>query len=434
MSDLQSKAHNLLDQKERELKDLQSAHESEIKNIQERTDAEKCDHGIHLLNLWKTIRDQEGKISELQSSMGSGVEEIESLKALSLKKDMEIKLLQQELQVKGEELIKVKEDSERAIRESMGSLRTKKNGRTELKGWVSGTTNKMANKQEEVHQIQAEIRRINAEYGLLRTHMHLQENAEQADIMTALGDINRLIEEYGQTISEHIEKHMEDNPSERVLQPQDLLSSFGRVESAVASKVRQDAYLLFEYAVQAIICDQLYTHLFNPFHPNIADSYNSFVTEVYDQLSHQSPQPVSGRWRRDTFNSISRVLTSKGQDKLNGEKIHGLITRALGTLLGKVDGIKPEGVLKEHARALAKLVAKAEAYNLLIKGGVSFLGDFQPIIFPFGQEFQPSHMSEVSSKPKKPVYPETILATFKERAGLLSGFYSQINSSSDYCR
>ncbi|CAE7094887.1 unnamed protein product [Rhizoctonia solani] len=485
VSELQSKARSLLAQKDRELNDIASTHENKLNDLQEKIAAEKSDHEVHFLSLCKIIRDQEEKISELQSSMGLGVEEIESLKALGLKKDMEIKSLQEELQVKDKKLTRIEEASERAIRELMGISRVKESGGTELKSGVkilelessggsgaqeveslkalglkkdieikslqeelqaknaeltkvkedgeralresmevkekegtelksraNGMTNRKANKpEEEIRRLEAEIRRINADYGSLLTHMQLQENTEQADIMTALGDINRLIEEYGQTISERIEKHMEDYPSGRVLQPQDLLSIFGRVESEVASKIKQDAYLLFEYAVQATICDQLYTHLFKPFHPTIANSHDSFVMEVYDQLSHQAPQSMSGRWRKDTFNLISRVSTSKGQGKPDGERIHGLITGALGTLLGKIDGMKPEDVLKGHDRALAKLVTKAEGYNNLIKGGVSVLGDYQPIAFPFGRQFQPSHMSEVSSKPKKPVHPKTILAT-----------------------
>ncbi|CAE7132071.1 unnamed protein product [Rhizoctonia solani] len=411
MSELQSKARNLLAQKERELKDLQSAHEIEMKNVQEKIVAEKSDHEVQFGSLCKTIRDHEGKISELESANRSGAEEIESLKALGLKKDMEIKALQEKLLVKDAELTKIKEASERAIRELMGISRTEENEGTELKSGANCTTNKLANKQkEEVHRLEAEIRRINAEYGSLRSHMQLQENTEQEDIMTALGDLNRLIEEYGQTISEHIEQHMEDNPPKKVLKPQDLLSIFGQVKRKVASKVKQDVYVLFEYAVQAIICGQLYTHLFEPFHPSIAD-HNSFVMEVYNRLSHQAPQFVSGRWRRDTFNYMSGVSTSKGQDKLNGERMYALIIGALGTLLGKIDGIKPEDVLQEHDKALVKLITMAEEFNRLIKGGVSALGDFQPIAFPFGQEFQPSHMSEVNSKPKKLVHPDIILAT-----------------------
>ncbi|CAE6449585.1 unnamed protein product [Rhizoctonia solani] len=401
------KVHNLLAQKEQELKDLQSAHAIELKNISESNMAEKSDHELQRSTLCKTIREQGEEISVLQSSQSSGLEELEELKELSLKKESEIKLLQEELQAKEKELVKVKEDSERTIRELMEAPQAKGNETLELKNRVNGTTNKKANKQgDEIDHLKAEISRINAEYASLRTHMQLQENTEQADIMKALSNTNRLIEEFGQIISEHIEKHMEQNPPEKVLQPQDLLSVFGRVESKLASKIKQDAYLLFEYAVQAIICDQLYTHLFKPFHPSIDDDRNNFITQIYCQLVHQAPQTVSGRWRRDTFNSISR-----SQGKPNGERMHGLITGALVTLIGKIDGIKPSDVLKEHDKALVQLITKAEGLNHLLKGSVSVLGDFQPIAFPFGQAFQPSHMSGVVSKRKKPIHPETILAT-----------------------
>ncbi|KDN40992.1 hypothetical protein RSAG8_07698, partial [Rhizoctonia solani AG-8 WAC10335] len=401
------KAQNLLSQKEQELTDLQSAHANELRTISEKNTAEKSDHELQRSALCKTIREHEEEIAVLQSSKSSALEELKELKELGLKKESEIKLLQEELQAKEKELVKVKEDSERTIRESMEAPQAKGSEALELKNRVNGTTNKKANNQgNEIDLLKAEIRRINAEYGSLRTHMQLQENTEQADIITALSDTNRLIDDFGQIISEHIEKYMEHNPPQKALQPQDLLSIFGQVESKLASKIKQDAYLLFEYAVQAIICDQLYTHLFKPFHPSIDGNRNSFITQIYGQLAHQAPQTVSGRWRRDAFNSISR-----SQGKPNGERMHGFITGALVTLIGKIDGIKPSDVLKEHDKALVQLITKAEGLNHLLKGSVSVLGDFQPIAFPFGQAFQPSHMSEVSSKPKKPIHPETILAT-----------------------
>ncbi|CAE6440499.1 unnamed protein product [Rhizoctonia solani] len=396
-----------LAQKEEEIKVLKSTHEIELKDIQDKSLDEKADHDIQRGSLCNRIRDQEAEITELQSRNSSGLQESEALKQLNSKKDSEILVLQGELAAKNEEMMKVKEDNDRAIQELKEKLRDKESEVVELKsrtnGTSNGTTTKTTKKQgDEVHHLKAEIQRISAEYGSLRTHMQLQENTEQADIMKALGDINRLVEEFGQTISEHIEMHTEQNPSKKPLQPKDLLSIFGQVEGDLASKIKQDAYLLLEYAVQAVMCDQLYTHLFKPFHPSISDDRNVFVAQIHAELARQAPQSVSGRWRKDAFNSISRCLALGGQDKSDSERMHRLLTGALVPLLGKFDGIKPEDVLKKHDKALVKLVTKAEELNQLIKGGVSVLGDFQPVAFPFGRAFQSSHMSEVTSKPKKP--------------------------------
>ncbi|KEP54005.1 50S ribosome-binding GTPase [Rhizoctonia solani 123E] len=416
LSGREDELEKALAQKAEEIKALISTHEIELKDIQEKSMAEKADHDIQRGGLCNTIRDQKAEVTELQSRISSGLQESEALKELNSKKDSEILVLQGELATKNDELMKVKEDNDRAIQELKGRLRDKESEVVELKSRTNGPTNgpttKTTKKQEdEIHHLKAEIHRISAEYGSLRSHMQLQENTEQADIMKALGDVNRLVEEFGQTISEHIETHMEHNKSKKPFQPKDLLNMFGQVEGDLASKIKQDAYLLLEYAVQAVMCDQLYTHLFKPFHPSISDDRNVFVSQIHAELARKAPQSVSGRWRKDAFNSISRCLALEGHDKSDSERMHRLLTGALVALLEKFDGIKPEEVLKKHDKALVKLVTKAEELNELIKGGVSVLGDFQPVAFPFGRAFQSSHMSEVTSKPKKPVRPETILGT-----------------------
>ncbi|CUA67154.1 Myosin-2 [Rhizoctonia solani] len=408
------KAHTLIAKKEQELKDLQSTHENELKSLQEQNKAQKSNLELQLSSLCQTIRDREVEISKFQSRQGPELEETGALKEVSSKKDSEIQLLRAGLEAKDEELTKIKEDNERAIRESMEKLQAKEREITELKSRNPGTINKTTNSKrqgDEIEYLKAELRRIDAEYGSLRTHMQLEENTSQADIMTALGDINRLTEEFGQTISEHVEKHMEDNPPEKAFQPKDLLCIFGQVKSNVASKIKLDAYLFLEYVVQAVICDQLYTHLFKPFHPNVSDDRDLFIVEIHRQMARQGPQTVSGRWRRDAFNAISKSPALGNQDQPNSERMHALINKALVALLEKFDGIQPEHVLKEHHQALAKLITKAEGLNQLLKGEVSVLGDFQPVAFPFNQAFQSSHMTEVTSKPKKPVHPDTILGT-----------------------
>ncbi|KAG8709532.1 hypothetical protein FRC11_005473 [Ceratobasidium sp. 423] len=408
----------LLAQKDEEIKELQSTHENELKTVQEKNDAQRDNHDLSLKNLCDTNRDLEDQISKLKSSNESNLNEVKTLKEqldkLRSEKDSEIKELQERFQTKEEELTRVKAESERRTQESVDKMRAKESEITQLKSKTNGAANKTGNKQgAEIDRLKEEIRRVQAEYGSLRNHMQLQENTEQAEITTALGDINRLVEELGQSLSERIEKHVGNNPSGKDFGPQDLLSLFGQVGRELASQVKQDPYLLFEYAVQATVCGQLYTHLFEPFHPSIADDEkrNPFITEIYAQMVHHEAQSVAGRWRRDAFNSISRNPTFRGQDKPAGERMRRLITEALSTLLEKIVKVPPHEMLKEHEKALAKVITKAEEFNRLLKGGVSILGDFQPIAFPFGESFRPDYMSEVNSKPKKGKQPETILAT-----------------------
>ncbi|CAE6402612.1 hypothetical protein ACGC1H_005416 [Rhizoctonia solani] len=302
LSGREDELEKALAQKEEEIKALKSTHEIELKDIQGKSMAEKADDELQRGSLCNTIRDQKAEISELQSRNSSVLEESEALKQLNSKKDSDILALQGELAAKDEELMKVKDYNDHAIRELTEKLRDKESEVAELKSRTNGTTNGMtngtpgtttkpANKQgDEIHRLKAEIDRISAEYGSLRTHMQLQENTEQADIMKALGDINRLVEEFGQTISEHIETHMERNPPEKPLHPKDLLSIFGQVKGDLASKIKQDAYLLLEYAVRAVMCNQLYTYLFKPFHPSISDDRNVFVAQIHAQLACQHRQ------------------------------------------------------------------------------------------------------------------------------------------------
>ncbi|KAG8730358.1 hypothetical protein FRC11_006886 [Ceratobasidium sp. 423] len=434
---------NLLAQKEKEIIDLRSTHDIAMKNIQEERMDDKFSHDAGLKRLYTTIQDQEVELLKLKSSRDLELEKLEKLNEeiskLSLDKGAEIKELRDLLAQKEREIGHLRSSHGSRLKniqsfaheielnfkslwetiqdqESMDAVdpETKEIETMQLKTKVNNTITETENNQGgRIHRLNAEARQTSAEYGSPHYDIRLQEEAEQGGIMTTLGDINRLIEEFGQSLSEHMERHMAGDSSKKAFRPQDLLGLFGRVGSGLASKVKQDVYLLFEYAVQATICDQLYTHLFRPFHPSIADDEkrNTFIMEIYDQMIHQESQSVAGRWRRDTFRSMSKSPALSDQGKPDDERMHRLITEALSTLLRKLIEVQPHGFLKEHSKALIKVITKAEEFNRLLKGEVSILGDFQPIAFSFGEAFQPSYMSGVNPKPKKAKQPETILAT-----------------------
>ncbi|CAE6498262.1 unnamed protein product [Rhizoctonia solani] len=438
----------LLAQRDGDIRALRSTYDIELKRIEKAKQEEAFTHETGFKRLFNMVQDQAVEISQLKSSkdlelerletskkeevnqLGSEIQELgeklrakeeqvgfqmaknEEISKLNLEKDSRIKVLQDELQAKDEELRRLKVDTK--SQESVDTVRIKEGSVGETKTEINGTIMKTEQRQQsEIDRLNAEISRISTEYASLRTHMQLQENTEQADVTQALGDINRLVEEVGQSISEHIETHMERHPPEKNVQPQDLLSLFGQIGSEQALKAKQDAYLLLEYAVQATVCDQLYVHLFKPFHPSIADDEkrDTFITEVYGQILFQEAQSVAGRWRKDAFNSISRNPAFENQDKADDERMHRHLTRALSALLGKIVGISPEDILKENEKALSKVITKAEQLNRLLKAEVSLLGDFRPIVFPSGEVFRPDSMTEVSPKPKKPNHPDTILAT-----------------------
>ncbi|KEP47081.1 putative AIG1 domain protein [Rhizoctonia solani 123E] len=396
-----------------EIQDLRSSHGTGLKHIQKF--AQEIELSCkHLLD---TIR-EEG-VSNTESNEESGLEELEAMTNMRFsipgsKLDSKIRAFQDGLQAKDEELTKLKTDSERRIQEAMDVVQAMEQEIAELKTKMDDATTQMGNNQGgDAHILNPEISRAHTEHESLLHSMQPQERIEPAQITTELGQINRLIEEFGQSLSEHIEEHMKLNSPQNDLQSAHLLNLFGPVGKKLASKNKQDAYLLFEYAIQATICGQLYTHLFKPFHPSTADDEksNTFLMQLYSQMTRQEPQTVAGRWRKDAFNSMSKDLALGGRNGPNNRKLHQLLTEALSALLGKVVAIQPHEVLQEHDKALVKVIAKAEQFNNLLKGVVSVLGDFRPIAFHFGEAFQPDYMTEVTSNPKKVKRPETILAT-----------------------
>ncbi|CAE6468918.1 unnamed protein product [Rhizoctonia solani] len=429
----------LLVQKEEEIRDLQSSHSVRLDNIQ------KFAHEIELnfKNLWGTIGDQ-GRISELgsknstakesnmlhiaetsqpTSKKGSKIKRLQDqvlakndeISKLGLEKDSEIRALQDALHAKDEELTKLRTENAYKIRGRMSAAHSKEREKTELKNKANDTSTQPQNNQGgEIHHLNAKAtdNQTNPKYGLPRYDMQVQEKTEQGDITTALSDINRLIEDFGAVLIEDVKDYIEQSPPERTLQPQDLLGLFGQVEADTASKVKQDAYVLFEYAVQSTICNHLYTHLFEPFHPSLTndEKRNTFIMQMYEQITYQEPQSVAGRWRKDAFNSISRDPSLGSQDQPDNHRMHQLITGSLSTLLREILGNQPHELLKKHDRTLVKVIAKAEELNQLLKGGVSILGDFQPIVFPFGETFRPDYMSEIMDN-EKAKNPEKILAT-----------------------
>ncbi|CAE6494332.1 unnamed protein product [Rhizoctonia solani] len=320
----------LLSQKEKEMADLQSTHDAERLDFRNERVREKFNHGVALKSLQNKMEDREAELSKLESNWASKINDLElsknaeirklrsekdaeitglqaelqakceqlteletmkneEISKLTLDKDSEIERLRNEVQGKGKELAKLRVGSDHRIQELMNEARAK-DDTTEHKPQLNGAATKTECKQEnEIDRLRTENFRISAEYASLRNHVQLEENTEQADITTALGDINRLVEEFGGSLTEDIEKYMERNPSERVFQPQDLLGLFVQGESETDLKFKQDPYELFEYAVQATICSQIYTHLFKPFHPFVAEDEkrNTFITQLYEQMTYQ---------------------------------------------------------------------------------------------------------------------------------------------------
>lgn len=121
---------------------------------------------------------------------------------------------------------------------------------------------------------------------------------------------------------------------------------------------------------------------------------------------------MAGRWRKDTFNSISNNPALSRQVHPNTTR--QIISNSLSDLIGVFFDHRVDGLLtEEHTTMLNKLIAMAEDWNRLTRGSVVFHGDFQPIVYPYGENFQPSLMSEFGAKSNDTNCPKFNLATIE---------------------
>ncbi|CAE6367537.1 unnamed protein product [Rhizoctonia solani] len=316
----------VLARKDEEIKFIQSAQHKELEDIRGEKLRESFNHEVELKRLHNVTQDQEAELSKLKQSKDSDAKRLEILKneieKRSSNKNSEIERLQEQLKAKDERLIQLEilkneeisklssekdseikglqglrarndeleglqAESERKIQELQDMVRAKESEIRELSSRVNGTPTKVeGNSGGEVYRLNAELRRVKAEYASLRNHTQLQENTEQAHITTAVNDINRFIEELAQSLVEHVEDHLGRSSPKTIIRPQDLLEVFGPAGNGLASKAEQDTSLLLEYVIQTTVCGQLYAHLFKPFHPSISEDEkcNTFIMEIYDQM------------------------------------------------------------------------------------------------------------------------------------------------------
>lgn len=132
------------------------------------------------------------------------------------------------------------------------------------------------------------------------------------------------------------------------------------------------------------------------------------------------PQSVAGRWRKDAFNAISNTMSSDHQTRVN--TIYEAIVGSLRKLLESYfSPLSSNSLNEEHEITLKKLANMAEGLNQLLKGDIVFLGDFRPMAYPSGSDFQPDFMSEPGgARSEGTESPQTILATVE--LGLVKHF------------
>lgn len=189
-------------------------------------------------------------------------------------------------------------------------------GQSINRGWPSGVMHVQPGDKVRESEAQLDSKRkgqkqtdIDYQHDHEPCHSHLQapkvEEPEPGRITQSFDDINYLIEDLGQVLSDHLV----DYCPQKIIPIQDLVASqlqklseiFGHTPgrpSLVKSSGGEypDLADFLFYAIQAILCDQLYQCIFKPFHPSIAGSEhereNSFIVGVYKQMTRQGKQKL----------------------------------------------------------------------------------------------------------------------------------------------
>ncbi|ELU42318.1 hypothetical protein AG1IA_03652 [Rhizoctonia solani AG-1 IA] len=126
----------------------------------------------------------------------------------------------------------------------------------------------------------------------------------------------------------------------------------------------------YEMLCPTLLRTQLYQHIFKPFHPNLADN------KLEEYVHNGDPQSVVGRWRKDTFNSIS-----------------GRPAAALDNLI-KWRFNRPWGVVLagEHGAMFDRIAALSKILSQLVGVGIVSLEEHQTIVYSYQTEFGSTYM------------------------------------------
>ncbi|QRW06691.1 AIG1 domain-containing protein [Ceratobasidium sp. AG-Ba] len=276
----------------------------------------------------------------------------------------------------------------------------------------------------EASNFHQQLQQTQSEYASLRSQLQLQENIEQSDIVQALKDLNRDIEDVGRLISAHLVdsfvekifgKDLGDVTALDARQLQELKALVGHVEgesSLVASSdlVGMPVEDFLDYAIRSILCRHLWGRIFCPFHPGIDASQNTMIASMYEDIQNCEPQAVAGKWRVNSFRSIYRDensdLTPHHVNRITEELVNEVITPLITYLFGEEAGA---GMEKQHLERFVQLVQTAWNWNCMLKQEVVMLGDFRQSFYSPQHTFEPRLMEEF--EPNAGFRPTTILGT-----------------------
>ncbi|QRV77750.1 50S ribosome-binding GTPase [Ceratobasidium sp. AG-Ba] len=279
----------------------------------------------------------------------------------------------------------------------------------------------IAKSDAETEDLRNQLQRVQSEYASLRAHLQIGENIERGQVTVQLRDLNRQIEDIGLAISEHLMvKYIKsDTATSRDAHYLDGLKKMfehASGKSSLAESASGSGMLapdFFDHSVRSVLCKILYLHLFQPFHPSMAepDPAGKFILSLYQSIQRQEPQAVAGKWRKDTFNSISRSIGSARIQEIRANLSKMIMSEGIEPLLANFFQPSDNVTLEDHhIESIRELVAMAWDLNVFLKGVVVLLGDFIPVAYRYGRDFDPNLMSEFEDEPGRSP-PSYILST-----------------------
>ncbi|KAH7336821.1 hypothetical protein B0J17DRAFT_444548 [Rhizoctonia solani] len=273
-------------------------------------------------------------------------------------------------------------------------------------------------------QLYEKLRQSELEYSSLRSQLQLQENVEQSEVVQALNDLNRMIDDIGRSISAYLaDDYVFDafgsNHSEitalNALDLATLKKLIGHVNdgsSLIASSDGRGLQIeaFFDYTIRDMICRFLVKRIFSPFHPGIGSSMNQALRATYENIQKQVPQAIAGKWRSEAFKNVSdpsrRPLTDEQYIKHNLRKLNDDQIKPLIWCVFRRD-ILLKG---DHYDQLHRLMKMAWDWNSRLKGDVIMLGDFIQTRFSHYSPFDSMSMEEFEANQRNP-QPRRILGT-----------------------
>ncbi|CAE6411944.1 unnamed protein product [Rhizoctonia solani] len=282
----------------------------------------------------------------------------------------------------------------------------------------------IAAEQKRSQELNRKLQETQAEYSSLRSQLQLQENIEQSEVVLGLKDLNRAIEDIGRAFSAHFADRyagavFDKDPFEvTTLDAKDLTSlqvAFSHIEgepsfiksSTGAGMMVED---FFDYGIRNLLCSFLWQRVFNVFHPRLNDSFDQLLVGIYHDIQRREPQPVSGKWRVNTFNGIN-ASDNQNQDKNATIANHAKeFCEGIKTLAQAFFGPDQDVQLEPtHSGQVEKLMHMAWDWNEKLKGKVVVLGDFYQTCFDPRSLLDPHLMEEF--EPRKGLKVEKILGT-----------------------